>query len=58
MRLSAIRWPSLSHTATLTLTLSCEDQVEKIIRRYVARAAATKEAIRQLNEPRKLSSTT
>jgi integrase len=27
-----------------------EDQVERIIRRYVARAAATKEAIRQLNE--------
>jgi integrase len=26
-----------------------EDQVERIIRRYVARAAATKEAIRQLN---------
>jgi integrase len=30
-----------------------EDQVEKIIRRYVARGAATKEAIRQLNEARK-----
>jgi integrase len=30
-----------------------EDQVEWIIRRYVARAAATKEAIRQLNESRK-----
>jgi integrase len=30
-----------------------EDQVERIIRRYVARAAATKEAIRQLNEARK-----
>jgi integrase len=29
-----------------------EDQVERIIRRYVARAAATKEAIRQLNEAR------
>jgi integrase len=29
-----------------------EDQVEKIIRRYVARGAATKEAIRQLNEAR------
>lgn len=27
-----------------------EDQVEKIIRRYVGRAAATKEAIRRLNE--------
>ena len=27
-----------------------EDQVERIIRRYVARAAATKEAIRQLND--------
>jgi integrase len=27
-----------------------EDQVERIIRRYVARAAATKEAIRQLNK--------
>src|SRR5262249_19677971 len=27
-----------------------EDQVERIIRRYVARAAATKEAIRKLNE--------
>lgn len=27
-----------------------EDQVERIIRRYVARAAATKEAIRRLNE--------
>jgi len=26
-----------------------EDQVERIIRRYVGRAAATKEAIRQLN---------
>jgi integrase len=31
-----------------------EDQVERIIRRYVARAAATKEAIRQLNKARKL----
>jgi integrase len=30
-----------------------EDQVNRIIRRYVARAAATKEAIRQLNEARK-----
>ena len=30
-----------------------EDQVERIIRRYVARAAATKEAIRQLNAARK-----
>jgi integrase len=30
-----------------------EDQVERIIRRYVARAAATKAAIRQLNEARK-----
>lgn len=30
-----------------------EDQVERIIRRYVARAAATKEAIRQINEARK-----
>jgi integrase len=30
-----------------------EDQVERIIRRYVGRAAATKEAIRQLNEARK-----
>jgi integrase len=30
-----------------------EDQVERIIRRYVARAAATKEAIRQLNSARK-----
>jgi transposase len=30
-----------------------EDQVERIIRRYVSRAAATKEAIRQLNEARK-----
>jgi integrase len=30
-----------------------EDQVDRIIRRYVARAAATKEAIRQLNEARK-----
>jgi integrase len=30
-----------------------EDQVDKIIRRYVARGAATKEAIRQLNEARK-----
>ena len=30
-----------------------EDQVERIIRRYVARAAATKEAIRKLNEARK-----
>lgn len=29
-----------------------EDQVERIIRRYVARAAATKEAIRQLNSAR------
>jgi integrase len=29
-----------------------EDQVERIIRRYVARAAATREAIRQLNEAR------
>ena len=29
-----------------------EDQVERIIRRYVARGAATKEAIRQLNEAR------
>jgi integrase len=32
-----------------------EDQVEKIIRRYVARGAATKEAIRKLNEARKTS---
>jgi len=30
-----------------------EDQVERIIRRYVSRAAATKDAIRQLNEARK-----
>ena len=30
-----------------------EDQVERIIRRYVARAAATKEAIRQLNAKEK-----
>lgn len=30
-----------------------EDQVERIIRRYVGRAAATKEAIRQLNEFKK-----
>jgi integrase len=30
-----------------------EDQVERIIRRYVGRAAATKEAIRQLNEAKK-----
>jgi integrase len=30
-----------------------EDQVEKIIRRYVARGAATKAVIRQLNEARK-----
>lgn len=30
-----------------------EDQVERIIRRYVDRAAATKAAIRQLNEARK-----
>jgi integrase len=30
-----------------------EDQVERIIRRYVARGAATKEAIRQLNEARR-----
>jgi integrase len=30
-----------------------EDQVERIIRRYVARGAATKDAIRQLNEARK-----
>jgi integrase len=30
-----------------------EDQVERIIRRYVARAAATKEAIRQLNQARR-----
>jgi integrase len=29
-----------------------EDQVERIIRRYVARGAATKDAIRQLNEAR------
>jgi integrase len=29
-----------------------EDQVERIIRRYVARAAATKEAIHKLNEAR------
>jgi integrase len=31
-----------------------EDQVERIIRRYVARAAATKAAIRQLNELRRI----
>jgi integrase len=31
-----------------------EGQVEKIIRRYVDRAAATKAAIRQLNEARKI----
>jgi integrase len=30
-----------------------EDKVERIIRRYVARGAATKDAIRQLNEARK-----
>jgi integrase len=30
-----------------------EDQVDRIIRRYVSRAAATKEAIRQLNKARK-----
>ena len=30
-----------------------EDQVERIIRRYVGRAAATKAIIRQLNEARK-----
>jgi integrase len=30
-----------------------EDQVEKIIRRYVARGAATKAAIRQINEAKK-----
>jgi hypothetical protein len=30
-----------------------EDQVEKIIRKYVARSAATKAAIQQLNEVRK-----
>ena len=30
-----------------------EEQVERIIRRYVARGAATKAAIRQLNEARK-----
>jgi len=30
-----------------------EDQVERIIRRYVGRTAATKEAIRQLNEAKK-----
>jgi integrase len=30
-----------------------EDQVEKIIRRYVARGAATRSAIRQLNQARK-----
>jgi integrase len=30
-----------------------EDQVERIIRRYVGRAAATKEIFRQLNEARK-----
>jgi integrase len=30
-----------------------EDQVERIIRRYVARGAATKEAVRLLNEARK-----
>jgi integrase len=32
-----------------------EDQVERIIRRYVARTAATKEAIRQLNLASKLN---
>jgi integrase len=30
-----------------------EDQVDRIIRRYVSRAAATKEAIRQLNKAKK-----
>jgi hypothetical protein len=30
-----------------------EDQVERIIRRYLGRSAATKAAIRQLNEVRK-----
>ncbi|HXL68553.1 MAG TPA: tyrosine-type recombinase/integrase, partial [Xanthobacteraceae bacterium] len=30
-----------------------EEQVEKIIRRYVGRTAATKDAIRRLNEARK-----
>src|SRR5262249_48652888 len=33
-----------------------EDQVERIIRRYVARAAATKEAIRQLNAAQRTAS--
>jgi integrase len=31
-----------------------EEQVERIIRRYVGRAAATKDAIRQLNQSRAL----
>jgi hypothetical protein len=30
-----------------------QDQVEKIIRRYVARTAATKAAIQQLNEAKR-----
>jgi transposase len=30
-----------------------ENQVDRIIRRYVGRAAATKEAIRKLNEAKK-----
>jgi integrase len=30
-----------------------EDQVERIVRRYVARGAATRALIRQLNEARK-----
>lgn len=34
-----------------------EDQVEKIIRRYVSRGAATREAIRQLNEAREQKKT-
>jgi hypothetical protein len=37
---------------TINVTSANEDQVERIIRRYVARAAATKEAIRKLNEAR------
>jgi transposase len=40
----------LSIRAIAEILAWSEDQVERIIRRYVGRAASTKEAIRQLNE--------
>jgi integrase len=43
----------LSNRVIAEILAWSEDQVERIIRRYVARGAATKAAIQQLNEARK-----